>query len=74
MPENVRKTLAKYWSYSLGAYYFLSFFLLLFTIMGVNDAETLGYVEDIANLMIVPCLWMPFGGIAREIENRLPKE
>ncbi|MCW4014067.1 MAG: hypothetical protein NWF07_13930 [Candidatus Bathyarchaeota archaeon] len=64
-----QRRLAGAWGWSIGVYWILSVLLLLFTVMGVNDAVVLGHVLNIAGLMIIPIPLMILGAISRELIN-----
>ena len=66
---NTRSTLARVWSWSLVFYGALSALLLIFTIVGVNNAKILENVLNIAGLMIIPVPFMILGGISRDIQK-----
>lgn len=70
IPTSTRVVLSRFWWVSVITYGILSCFLLGFTLLGVNDSVVLGTVDDIATLMILPCLWMVLGGISREIQKK----
>lgn len=67
IPEQWQHRLARVWGFGVGFYGLLSVLLLLFTLMGVNNAIVLGYVLNIAGLMILPIPLMIFGAISREL-------
>lgn len=69
IPAQWQHRLASVWGWSVGFYGILSVLLLVFTLMGVNNAVVLGYVLNIAGLMIIPIPFMILGAISRELLN-----
>ena len=70
LPERTKTWLAKLFPVSLAGFAILSFSMLLFTIIGIDDAALIDLLSPLALLMFIPILLMILGGISHDIRER----
>ena len=74
IPIKLQDWLTKLFPFSLGAYTFISFSMLVLSILGVNEMTMQTPMEMLAVAMFFPILLMIGGGFAYDVKRRFTAE
>jgi len=69
LSDKMKRSLSIIWPWSLMFYIILSIILLGITILGLNNAAFLDYLDIAATLMFIPLILMIIGGFAKDIQK-----